>query len=146
MDRKHTVLAASGVSAVLVAGTSAFAFASGIFVSKPVARVGRLQAISARLVPATEPVKTAPTSGAPPLRPLTHRQLLLAPAPSAVPRNAPQEARVLPRFSAPVGAPVSAPVVRPAVLRAVAHSGPSAVLTARGEDDHESPEGRESDD
>ena len=41
MDRKRTVAAAGGISAILVAGSSAFALSNGIFVAEPAHRAAR---------------------------------------------------------------------------------------------------------
>ena len=147
MDRKHSVLAAGGVSAVLVVGSTAFAFANGIFIAKPVDRVGSYQAIQARLVPATKPIPTSPAVGAPP-----RERSAPAPAPAPPTGGAAMTtarrivpiavAYAVPTVQRPMP-PTRAPAVR-AATKPIAHSGPSAV--SRPDDDHESIGGSESDD
>ena len=145
MDRKHSVLAAGGVSAVLVVGSTAFAFANGIFIAKPVDRVGSYQAIQARLVPATKPIPTSPAVGAPPREPSAP-----ASAPSTGGVAVTTARRVMPiavAYAVPTVQRPMPPTLAPAVRAAtkpIAHSGPSAV--SRPDDDHESIGGPESDD
>ena len=157
MDRKRSVLAASGVSAVLVACSTAVAVASGVFVAKPVDRVGTFQAIEARLVPDTKLVPAAAPAGAPP-RPGT-RPALSAPvstgqrgvvtswgfaAPSSSePRTAPATDVTETHASRPTGVPSVEP---PRSTSTIAHSGPSAVLTKHDDDAREPLESRGSDD
>ena len=145
MDRKRTVAAAGGISAILVAGSSAFALSNGIFVAQSAHHDASLQTLHARLVPET---------GAPP-------KVVLAPhvrharqhastngaARVASARTAPQllpthglAAATIPEI-APAPAAIPPPTAIPAVARATApvtaHSGASAVSAPRGEDDHE---------
>lgn len=126
MDRKHSVLAASGISVVLVAGSTAFAFASGIFVGKPVTRVGNFQAMQARLVPAAKPAPTSPVAGAPPREPAAVHVLPAAAVATRAQIAVPVTTR---RPSAPRYA-----VVRPATTHAISHSGPSAVSSIHDDD------------
>ena len=62
MNRNRTVLAAGGISALLLVGSAGLAFANGILTTRPVDRVGTFQMIQARLVPATEPPSVATTT------------------------------------------------------------------------------------
>ena len=144
MDRKHSVLAAGGVSAVLVVGSTAFAFANGIFIAKPVDRVGTYQAAQARLVPATRPIPISPAVGAPPREPSAPgsatRGVAMTTARRTVPIAVPYAVTTVQRPMPPTIVPAVLPATKP-----VAHSGPSAV-SSRLDDDHESTEGRESDD
>jgi len=66
MNRKGTVVAAGGLSVMLLAGSSAFAIESGAFATHPVDRVGTFQSIQAGLVlharPTSSPAATAASS------------------------------------------------------------------------------------
>ena len=66
MERKRSVLAACGISVVLVVGSSAFAFANGVFVGKPEGGVGNFPAIPARPALAAAPAPRALVTNAPP--------------------------------------------------------------------------------
>ena len=160
MDRKRSVLAASGVSAVLVACSTAVAVASGVFVAKPVDRVGTFQAIEARLVPATKLAPAAVPAGAPPrpgIRPTAsalsvpvstgQRGVVTArgfEAPSSSePRTAPATDVTETHASRPTEVPSVEP---PRSTSTIAHSGPSAVLTKHDDDAREPLESRGSDD
>jgi len=131
MDRRRSVLAASGVSAVLVVGSSAFAVANGIFVSKTVHPPGTFQAARFPVAPAAIPVPTT-----------TAR-----PAPSLVPSVVPSVPIAQYRIAAPerFSTPTSLPTIQPAMARTITHSGPSAVSAAH-DDERESSEGVERDD
>ena len=160
MDRKRSVLAASGISAVLLAGSTAVAVASGVFVAKPVDRVGTFQAIEARLVPDTKLVPAAAPAGAPP-RPGIRPTMSALSAPvstgqlgvvatrsfeapsSSEPRTASAAEMTETHASQPTGVPS---VVSPRSPSAIAHSGPSAVLTKHDDDAREPLESRGSDD
>ena len=130
MDRKRTVLAASGVSAVLVAGSSAFAVANGIFVSKPAYPVGTVAATKAPMrgaaIPSTVPHSPVVPQVSPSTRSTPTTQFRVI---------APEQVRI----------PTSVPAIQPALARSITHSGPSAVSAAH-EDDRETAEGGERDD
>jgi hypothetical protein len=148
MDRKRSVLAASGVSAVLVACSTAVAVASGVFVAKPVDRVGTFQAIEARLVPETKLAPTSAPAGAPPRpTPLPSRS---AAAPVSTGERVVGTSREFeaPSSSEPRTPPATGvPSVGPArSTSTIAHSGPSAVLTKHDDDAREPLESRGSDD
>ena len=145
MDRTRRVLAASGVSIVVVAGSTAFAVASGLFVNQPVDRVGSFQAIEARLVPVRRSVKTATTTGAGP------RNTSSTTAPQTLPvvQETTTAPNVVPREPATVI--TSTPVVEPATSVPVAHSGPSVVGSkhdddTNSKDEHNSKDAGASDD
>jgi hypothetical protein len=147
MDRKRTVAAASGISVVLVAGSSAFAFANGIFIAHPVARVGSLNALQARLVPETRPTRTAPVVAPNVIR--VTRPLSTAPnalAPTHVSEIPPTTTPEIVATPAPTSGPMIARYVVRATAPVVAHSGPSTVPGHHSEDDHELGEGGHSDD
>jgi hypothetical protein len=59
MPRKRTVAVATSVSAALIASTTAFAVANGIFGAPPTDRVGRYHIVEQQLAPANE---VAPTT------------------------------------------------------------------------------------
>ena len=61
MKRRNRVLVAGGISAALVAGSAAFAFANGVLASQPVDRVGTFQEIEARVSPAAPAPSTETT-------------------------------------------------------------------------------------
>jgi hypothetical protein len=137
MDRKRTVAAAGGISAILVAGSSAFALSNGIFVAQPARRDASLQALQARLVPET---------GAPPKVVLAPRVRRANAHSSSASRGGtrPVSARSAPpsgpaREVAPAAIPHPATI--PAVARAsapvVAHSAASVVPAQTEADDHE---------
>ena len=137
MDRKRSVLAASGVSAVLVVGSSAFAVANGIFVTKPVHHPPSLQAAKILVPHLLRPVSTSTVAVPPPRVPLP------------VPSVAPSPPRVQYRVAAPerFSAPVSVPAIQPAMASTITHSGPSAVSAAHDDDrDREPAKGVERDD
>ena len=145
MDRKRTVAAAGGISAILVAGSSAFALSNGIFVAQPPHRDASLQALQARLVPETgAPPKVVL---APRVRRARHHASTNGTARAASARVAPQlrlthelAPTTIPQIAAAPAA-IPPPIAIPAVARATApvtaHSGASAVSAPRGEDDHE---------
>ena len=113
MDRKRSVLAASGVSAVLVVGSSAFAVANGIFVTKPVHHPSSLQAAKILVPHVLRPVSTSTSVGAaPPPR-----------VPLPVPSVAPSAPSVQYRVAAPerFSAPVNLPAIQPAMASAITH-------------------------
>ena len=126
MNRKRTVAAASGISAVLVAGSSAFAVANGIFVARPVGYAGALRTTRAQLVPRANLGTTSTTHAVP--RP----RLLALPvtAPAAAPFAPPAVAISLPATTSP-------PLVARANTAPIARSGPSALPGNHTTDDHE---------
>jgi hypothetical protein len=145
MDRKRTVAAAGGISAILVAGSSAFALSNGIFVAQPAHRDASLQALQARLVPET---------GAPPKVVLAPRVRRAKPhvastggtrtasvrsAPQLTPERAVAPAAIPVMAAAP--APIPHPTTIPAIARVtapvVAHSAASVVPSQSESDDHE---------
>ena len=138
MERKHSVLAASGISVALVAGSTAFALGSGIFVGKPVTRVGNFQALQARLVPAARPAPSSPVAGAPPREPAAVHVL-----PAAL--IATRERSPLPVTTQRPSEPRYA-VVQPATTSVISHSGPSAVSSAQDDDrsEHDAGDAHES--
>ena len=143
MGRTRRVLAASGVSVVIVAGSTAFAVASGLFVNQPVDRVGSFQAIEARLVPVRKPVETTTTTGAGPRNTSSTTTTQTLPVNETTTSNAVQRE--------PTTVITSAPVVQPATTVPVAHSGPSVVGAKydddnNSKDDHNAKEVRPSDD
>ncbi len=137
MDRKRRVLATGALSAVLVAGSSAFAFANGIFGTQPVDRVGTFQAIQARLVPHTERVATTPksASGARWTSPGSGRATTstsgIELATTTGRANETTTESVAQPTPLPASAPTYAPTVAPTASTTVAHSGPSTVPTTR---------------
>lgn len=132
MDRKRTIAAASGISVVLVAGSSAFAFANGIFVAHPVSRTGSLQALQARLVPETVPRLRATHAGAG-----IGSALPAGLIPTVAPVVAPVTMPAVVRTVAAIAPPASAPLIVRAATPTIAHSGPSTVPGGHSEDDHE---------
>src|SRR3954454_4897681 len=64
--RKRTVAGAAGVSAALLATSSAFAVANGILGRRPNNKVGTVRVIEKKLVPAVAPIGKTPTHAAPP--------------------------------------------------------------------------------
>jgi hypothetical protein len=63
--RKRTVAVAAGVSAALLASSTAFAVANGILGSRPNDKVGTFGMIEQRLVPAESPARTTAPRSAP---------------------------------------------------------------------------------
>ena len=137
MNRKRTVTAASGISAVLVAGSSAFAVTNGIFVARPAARAGQVGATQVRLVPNTPRLGARRSYAAPQTLPRA------ATAAASLPTAAP------PTFAAPmVTMPLttSPPTVTRATSPTVARSGPSVVAARHSDDEGEMREDDGSDD
>jgi hypothetical protein len=83
--RKRTVAVAAGVSAALLASSTAFAVANGILGSRPNDKVGTFGMIEQRLVPAESPARTTAPHSAPPRVTTTTaaRALSIAPAEAA---------------------------------------------------------------
>ena len=117
---------------VLVAGSSAFAVANGIFVARPASHVGALPTTQARLVPRAR-LSTTLTSPAVP-----NPRLVRLPVPAAAVAplaTAPLAVSALPTPTFAVT--TSPPIVTRATTATVARSGPSAVPGKHSEDDHE---------
>jgi hypothetical protein len=130
MDRTRRVLAASGISIVVVAGSAAFAVNSGLFVSQPVDRVGSFQSIEARLLPVRKQVGPTTTAGAAPptaSSTTTTRPVEEGTAPEGV-QPEPTSAQPEPTTVPP------APSVQPTTTIPVAHSGTSVVPSKHRDD------------
>ena len=80
--RKRTIAVAAGVSAALLASSTAFAVANGILGARPSDRVGTFGMIEQRLVPAEAPVRKTVKQSAPP-RVTTTAPAIVAPTATA---------------------------------------------------------------
>jgi hypothetical protein len=160
MNRKGAAIAVSGVSVMLLAGSTALAIESGAFATHPVDRVGTFQSIQAGLVLHAEstssPAATAtPTASSSTMRP-EHPDRVTRPTgsvattgPISVPRTVPEVAPTnAPDTSSPT-VPVTASgrgdvtAVQPTTPPTIARRAPSTSVRRPdddGDDDHEPPE------